>query len=67
MAVQGSNSNDEPLRRRLQDQAVAREHSPVLTPYEIAMREGLIGCVDDAPPDLNTNPACMEGFGKPMP
>lgn len=34
------------------------------TPYEIALREGLIGCIDDTPPDLSTNPAYMEGFGE---
>ncbi len=26
-------------------------------------RLGLLGCVDDAPADLSTNPAYMEGFG----
>ncbi|MFM9957310.1 MAG: hypothetical protein ACKVZJ_04490 [Phycisphaerales bacterium] len=41
----------------------AATHPPQLTPYEIALRAGLIGCVE-GPPDLSTNKAYMEGFGE---
>jgi hypothetical protein len=36
---------------------------PKETVYDKMVRLGLLGCVDDAPPDLRTNPAYMEGFG----
>ena len=29
-----------------------------------ALAAKFIGCVDDGPPDLSTNPKYMEGFGK---
>jgi hypothetical protein len=31
---------------------------------ERAERLGLVGCVDDAPEDLSTNPKYFEGFGR---
>lgn len=31
--------------------------------YEIAHKARAIGCVEDAPPDLSTNPMHFEGFG----
>jgi predicted DNA-binding antitoxin AbrB/MazE fold protein len=34
------------------------------TLYEIMDEAGLIGCIDDAPSDLSTNPKYMEGFGE---
>ena len=34
------------------------------TLYEIMDEAGLIGCIEDAPSDLSTNPKYMEGFGK---
>lgn len=34
------------------------------TLYEILDEAGLIGCLEDGPPDLSTNPKYMEGFGK---
>jgi predicted DNA-binding antitoxin AbrB/MazE fold protein len=38
------------------------EASPTL--YEILDEVGLVGSIEDAPPDLSTNPKYMEGFGK---
>jgi hypothetical protein len=32
--------------------------------YDAAVRVGLLGSIDDAPPDLSTNPRHMEGFGR---
>ena len=32
--------------------------------YELAEQSGLIGCAQDAPRDLSTNPRHFEGFGK---
>lgn len=32
--------------------------------YEVAKRIGLLGVADDLPPDLSTNPAYFEGFGR---
>jgi predicted DNA-binding antitoxin AbrB/MazE fold protein len=34
------------------------------TLYEMLDEAGLIGCIEDAPSDLSTNPKYMEGFGK---
>jgi predicted DNA-binding antitoxin AbrB/MazE fold protein len=34
------------------------------TLYEILDEVGLIGCIENAPADLSTNPKYMEGFGK---
>ncbi len=31
--------------------------------YDIALRTGIIGLVEDAPRDLSTNPKYFEGFG----
>lgn len=32
--------------------------------YDVLNEAGLIGIVEDAPPDLSTNPKYMEGFGR---
>ncbi|MEW6237674.1 MAG: antitoxin family protein [Candidatus Omnitrophota bacterium] len=32
--------------------------------YDIAMRNGIIGMIEDAPPDLSVNPKYFEGFGR---
>lgn len=32
--------------------------------YDAMNERGLIGCIQDAPPDLSTNPKHMEGFGE---
>lgn len=32
--------------------------------FEAASRLGFIGCIDDGPADLSTNPKYMEGFGR---
>ena len=34
------------------------------TLYDAFRRQGLIGCIDDLPADLSTNPKHMEGFGR---
>jgi len=34
------------------------------TLYDVLDEVGLIGCIKDAPPDLSSNPAHLEGFGK---
>jgi predicted DNA-binding antitoxin AbrB/MazE fold protein len=34
------------------------------TLYEMLDEAGLIGCIEDGPSDLSTNPKYMEGFGK---
>lgn len=34
------------------------------TLFEVLDEVGLIGCIKDAPPDLSSNPAHLEGFGK---
>jgi metal-responsive CopG/Arc/MetJ family transcriptional regulator len=34
------------------------------TCLDIARRIGLVGCLKDAPPDLSTNRAYFEGFGR---
>lgn len=38
--------------------------SPTPSCYDLAREAGVIGCVTDAPPDLSTNPAHFEGFGR---
>ena len=40
----------------------SNEHEPTL--FEILDEVGLIGCIEDGPTDLSTNPKYMEGFGK---
>jgi hypothetical protein len=37
---------------------------PTPTPFERASRLGLIGCIDNGPHDLATNPRHMEAFGE---
>jgi hypothetical protein len=32
--------------------------------FDLALRLGLVGCIQDTPPDLSTNPGYMEGFGQ---
>jgi hypothetical protein len=34
-----------------------------VTVYQALVQTGLLGCIHDAPADLSTNPAYMEGFG----
>ena len=40
------------------------ENGAPRTMYDALMARGLIGCLEDAPPDLSTNPKYMEGFGQ---
>ena len=40
-----------------------RQRTPRESCYDLAKRLGIIGIYKDAPPDLSTNPAHMEGFG----
>ncbi len=35
--------------------------------FDALSRDGLIGCIKDAPPDLSTNPKYMEAFGRDDP
>jgi predicted DNA-binding protein len=37
---------------------------PVFTAGDLARRAGLVGILKDAPPDLSTNQAHLEGLGK---
>jgi len=39
-----------------------QEEGPTL--FDVFEKAGLIGCADDLPADLSTNPKYMEGFGK---
>lgn len=32
--------------------------------FDLASRLGLVGCIQDTPADLSTNPKYMEGFGQ---
>jgi hypothetical protein len=41
-----------------------RRPKPGESCYDLAVRLGIIGVYKDAPPDLSTNPAHMEGFGR---
>ena len=41
----------------------AQESKPKQSFLEAAMKLGVVGIVTDAPPDLSTNPAHMDGFG----
>jgi hypothetical protein len=34
------------------------------TPFELLSQHGLIGCIEDTPPDLSTNKNYMAGYGK---
>jgi predicted DNA-binding antitoxin AbrB/MazE fold protein len=34
------------------------------TLYDVLSKDGWIGSIKDAPPDLSTNPKYMEGFGE---
>jgi predicted DNA-binding antitoxin AbrB/MazE fold protein len=34
------------------------------TLFDLLDKAGLIGCINDGPPDLSTNPKYMEDFGK---
>ena len=38
--------------------------SPTRTLYDALAARGIIGSIQDAPPDLSTNPAYMEGLGQ---
>ncbi len=49
------------IRAAIEAYCAAREGESC---YERAERAGLIGCVADAPADLSTNPAHLEGFGR---
>lgn len=40
------------------------ENGKVLTLYDAMNERGLIGFMEDAPPNLSTNPKYMEGFGR---
>lgn len=45
-------------------QAIAHYWGPGETWGTRAQRIGLVGCVEDAPADLSTNPSYFNGFGR---
>ena len=49
------------VREALEEYLAAQEGD---TCYDGAQRVGLIGCVEDAPSDLSTNPDHFQGFGR---
>jgi hypothetical protein len=54
-------SPSEIVRQALEEHV--RQWKPGESCYDIAKRLGIIGVFKDAPSDLSTNPAHMEGFG----
>ncbi len=54
---------DEALRSFENDTRASSENGESV--YAATLRLGLLGSVQDAPPDLSTNPKYMEGFGEP--
>lgn len=57
----GTNAADV-IRHALEQYFAA--HGDGETCYDRLERVGLIGCVEDAPSDLSTNPDHLEGFGR---
>jgi hypothetical protein len=49
---------------RTPEDAAGTENTPEESFYDAAVRVGLLGSIDDAPPDLSTNRKHMEGFGQ---
>jgi hypothetical protein len=47
----------------LEQQSRPANGAPQETVHAAMVRLGLLGCVQDAPADLSTNPRYMEGFG----
>ena len=41
-----------------------QENGKAETPYEILLREGLIGCIEGTPHELSTNKKYMQDYGK---
>ncbi|MCH7688125.1 MAG: CopG family transcriptional regulator [Planctomycetes bacterium] len=58
---QGTTKSDV-VRRALEEFVQNGSVRPPLTAFDLV--EDLCGSVDDAPPDLSTNPKYMEDFGK---
>ena len=54
----------EALREAIRLWAEADEGGESSSYGERLRRSGLIGCIQDAPEDLSTNPRHMEGFGE---
>ncbi len=54
-------SPSEIIRQALEEHV--RQQKPRESCYDLAKRLGIIGVYKDAPSDLSTNPAHMEGFG----
>ncbi|HEX5472255.1 MAG TPA: hypothetical protein VFW73_10225 [Lacipirellulaceae bacterium] len=50
-----------PLAENSQTQ---KENGKAETPYEILLREGLIGCIESTPRELSTNKKYMLEYGK---
>jgi hypothetical protein len=55
--VRPSNVVGEAIREHLE------RRKPRESAYDVAKRIGIVGIYKDAPSDLSTNPAHMEGFG----
>jgi len=45
-------------------EAYFQGRGPAETAYGVALRAGMIGCVEKAPSDLSTNRKHFEGFGR---
>jgi hypothetical protein len=46
------------------EQSISVSSSKPESVYEAMVRTGLLGSITDAPADLSTNPAYMDGFGE---
>jgi hypothetical protein len=46
------------------EQSISASSSKPESVYEAMVRTGLLGSITDAPADLSTNPAYMDGFGE---
>jgi predicted transcriptional regulator len=59
-------SPSEVIREALEEylEGHAGKDRQTVTFGEKLRRSGLIGCIEDAPSDLSTNPKYMEGFGE---
>ena len=63
MSARRTGTRESDLVRRAVERQLAAEE-PALTPYDIAVKNGLIGVVRNAPADLSTNKAHFDGFGR---
>lgn len=62
-----SPEDQERLVRQLRQEQRDADSSPKQKPrtlFDALNERGIIGSINDAPPDLSTNPKYMEGFGQ---